>query len=214
MHKIKYLILPLLLLLSLGLSAQNFNGGFLAGGAVSQVNGDPYRGFDQLGWTAGAFLNLPLGNDFYFHTELKYALFGSHSDVKEEDAGLHHYNLRLHYAEIPFMFCYNFSRLRIHGKPLDFITLELGGSFDFLLFHKDATNFTANETAPWRFFSVTANAGLHFDLTKNWGIGVRSMNSITPIRYTDSPGFHYGHYYNIVLQAVVTYTFNAARDAK
>lgn len=210
MNKIKSLFLIVFLSITLGLSAQSFNGGVLVGGIASQVNGDNYAGYHQLGWTAGAYANWPVNNDLSWQLELKYALFGSHSDVKEEEMGANHYNLRLHYAEVPIMLRYKLNRFHVGDRSLDFITLEIGPSFDFLLFFSDETNLSPNENAPWKFFSLTGNVGMHFDFGERWGIGLRSMNSIIPIRYKNSPSYFYGHYYNIVLQAVVTYNIKAS----
>lgn len=190
--------------------AQSFNGGLLAGAVTSQVNGDGYAGYHQLGWTAGAYVGLPIGENSTLQTELKYSLFGSHSDVKEEEYGLNYYNLRLHYIEMPIMFRYNLGRFNVSGRSLDFVTLEIGPSLDFLMRYRDETAYSPNTNAPWLFFSVTGNLGIHFDLSERWGFGVRSMNSLTPIRIKGGvPYFTFGHYYNIALQAVITYNIKA-----
>lgn len=191
--------------------SQSFNGGLLAGVVTSQVQGDGYAGFHQFGYTAGAYVNLPSSETVSWQMELKYSLFGSHSDVKEEMAGQNYYNLRLHYVEMPLMFRYNLTNFHINGKSLDFITLEIGPGFDFLMRYKDETAYSPNENAPWLFFSVTGNVGVHVDVTDRLGFGVRSMNSITPIRLKGGvPMFVYGHYYNIALQAVLTYNIKAS----
>ena len=53
------------------IDAQSFNGGVLAGAVTSQVNGDGYSGYHQLGWTAGAYVGLPIGENLTLQTELK-----------------------------------------------------------------------------------------------------------------------------------------------
>ncbi|MCQ2321763.1 MAG: PorT family protein [Bacteroidales bacterium] len=192
------------------IDAQSFNGGVLAGAVTSQVNGDGYAGFHQLGWTAGAYVGLPIGENFTLQTELKYSLFGSHSDVKEEEYGLNYYNLRLHYVEMPIMFRYNLGNFTVSGNNLDFITLEIGPSLDFLMRYRDETAYSPNQNAPWLFFSITGNLGIHFDLSDRLGLGVRSMNSLTPIRLKgEVPLYSWNHYYNIALQAVITYNIKA-----
>lgn len=205
-----FIILILSFFMGLKAEAQSFNGGILAGAVTSQVQGDHYSGFHQLGWTAGAYVNLPLSDNFTWQTELKYSLFGSHSSVEEVESGMNQYDLRLHYIEMPIMFRYNLERFNVGSRSLDFITLEIGPSLDFLMRYKDDTNTSLNERAPWLFFSITGNIGVHFDLSERWGIGVRSMNSLTPIRIKgDVPLFSFGHYYNVALQAVVTYNLKA-----
>ena len=210
MKKSLFFVIILTFFFGLKTEAQSFNGGLLAGAVTSQVNGDGYGGFHQLGWTAGAYVNLPISQNWLWQTELKYALFGSHSDVKEEMAGKNFYNLRLHYIEMPIMFRYKLSNLSISGKSLDFISLEIGPSLDFLMRYRDETAYSPNNNAPWLFFSITGNLGILFDFSEHWGLGLRSMNSITPIRTKgDVPLYSFGHYYNIALQAVITYNIRA-----
>lgn len=201
-------------LLSLGLVtySQSFNGGLLAGATISQVDGDHYSGYHHLGFTGGAYVNLPFDDEFSMQVELKYALFGSHSSVDEVEAGQNPYALHLHYVEMPVMLRYNLGQLNINGQHLDFIALEAGVSFDFMMTNSEsANNESALYTNRWRFFSMTANAGIHFDLNERWGVGVRGMYSFLPIRlYVDNVhGNYVTHFYNKVWQATVTYNIKA-----
>ncbi len=188
--------------------AQSFEGGVMTGVIASQINGDGYGGFHQLGWTAGVFGRIPSDGPFSWQMELKYSLFGAHSDAKEVEFGMNPMNIRLHYIELPVMWRYNLSRFNINGVPLSFITLELGLSGDFLAKNTQSANMESGfENPSWLFFSVTGNLGLQFDLGERLGVNLRSMNSITPCRWRpESPSIFYGHYYNIVLQAALTYT--------
>ena len=194
--------------------AQSFEGGVLLGVTTSQINGDGYGGFHQIGWTAGAIGRIPTDGPSSWQMELKYSLFGAHSDTKEVEAGMNPMNIRLHYVELPIMYRYRLSRYNINGFPLNFITLEVGLSGDFLVKNsQSANNESGFENPSWLFFSVTGNVGLQFDFGKHWGINIRSMNSITPCRWRpESPSIFYGHYYNIVLQAALTYTIKASGD--
>lgn len=210
-----YSLVFLLSFLFFGIHAavsQSFNGGLILGGITSQVDGDRYAGFHQFGLTAGAYVNLPLENHFSLQMELKYSQMGAHSDVKEVvQYGYNPFSLRFHYAEVPLMLRYDLGFFNINGKMLDFIVLELGVSADVLLKSQESADYEPEyESSHWRLFSMTGNAGLHFDLSEHWGFGVRGMYSIIPIRFTASPGWFYGHYYNKVLQATVTYNINAS----
>lgn len=188
--------------------AQSFDGGLLAGGVISQVDGDHYAGYHHLGFTGGAYVALPLNDNFSLQTELKYSLFGAHSSVDEVEAGQNPYALNLHYVEMPVMARYNLGLLNINGKHLDFLALEAGVSFDFLMNNNESAN---NEpglyTHRWRFFSMTANAGIHFNVNDRWGVGVRGMYSFLPIRiYVDNMDSNrVTHFYNKVWQATITY---------
>ena len=195
-------------------SAQSFNSGLIAGATFSQVDGDNYAGYHQLGFTAGAYVNLPLDDCFSAQMELKYSLFGAHSSDKEVNEYYYKpYSLRLHYAEIPLILRYNLSVFRVGGRPLDFITLEAGASLDFLL---KATHYVdgdyqdyQNMPNPWNFFSATANAGLHFAFNEHFGLGARFMYSVVPCRFTGNPGWFYNQYYNKVVQFTLTYNINS-----
>ena len=135
--------------------------------------------------------------------EMKYSLFGSHSDVKEWPE----MNIRLHYIEMPIMYRYNLSKLNINGKHLDFITFEIGLSGDFLVANTQEYEHDGGfENSAYLFFSVTGNLGVQFDFNDRLGLNIRSMNSLTPCRLTPDAGSYFLHWFNIVLQASVTYT--------
>ena len=192
-------------------SAQSFNAGLIVGPTFCQVDGDSYAGYHQLGFTAGAYVNLPLGDYFAAQMELKYSLLGAHSSTKEVMEYYYNpYNLRLHYAEIPLMLRYNLGHFRVGRRPLDFITLEAGVSLDFRLrATEDVDTDYQVTTNRWNFFSATANGGLHFAFNEHWGMGARFMYSVVPIRFTGHPGWFFNQYYNKVIQFTLTYNLNS-----
>lgn len=210
----KLCMLALVTLLTFtGLRAQSFDGGLIAGAVTSQINGDGYAGFHQLGCTAGFFGRIPSNGPSSWQLELKYSLYGAHSDSKEVDYGLNPMDIRLHYVELPLLFRHDLSQFNVNGKALDFITLELGLSGDFLIRGTQSANFEDNfDNDAWLFFSLTGDIGLQFDLSDRLGINVRSMNSLTPCRFhPEAPVLSWYHYYNIALQATVVYTIVHAR---
>lgn len=192
-------------------TAQSFNAGLIVGPTFCQVDGDNYAGYHQLGFTAGAYVNLPLDDYFSAQMELKYSLLGAHSSDKEVNEYYYNpYSLRLHYAEIPLMLRYSLGVFRVSGRPLDFITLEAGASLDFRL--KASEDVDADfqvTTSRWNFFSATANAGLHFAFNEHLGLGARFMYSVVPCRFTGNPGWFYNQYYNKVVQFTLTYNINS-----
>lgn len=197
---------------SIHVSAQSFNAGLMAGATISQVDGDNYAGYHQLGWTAGAYVSLPVAEHFAAQAELRYSLFGAHSSVKEVTEYYYNpFNLRLHYVEIPLMLRYDFGHFTVYGKSLDFISLEAGASIDLRMkATEDVDGDYQVTTNRWKFFSMTGNVGVHFALTDHIGFGVRWMYSVVPIRFNGaSSSLFFGHYYNKVWQAVITYNFNS-----
>ena len=144
-------------------------------------------------------------------------MFGSHSSVNEAVAG--DYKLRLNYIELPVMYQYTLTKLRIGQRSLSFITLEAGISLDYLFNYKDELNGVPNTQAEWLKFSATGNVGVHFAMPYGFGINIRSMNSILPIRVKKSAGVEVAsywnyreNYFNIVLQATLTYTIGASKN--
>ena len=210
----KFCILFLVVALSLVAHralAQSFNAGLIVGPTFCQVDGDHYVGFHQLGFTAGFYASLPLDDHFFAQMELKYSLLGAHSSDREVNEFYYNpYSLRLHYAEIPLMLRYDLGRFRVNGRPLDFITLEAGVSADVRLrATEDVYGDYQVTTSRWNLFSATANAGFHFAFNEHFGLGVRYMYSIVPIRFTGNPGWFYNQYYNKVVQFTLTYNFNS-----
>lgn len=191
--------------------AQSFNAGLIVGPTFCQVDGDHYAGFHQLGFTAGAYANLPLANHLSAQMELKYSLFGAHSSGKEVSEYYYTpYSLRLHYAEIPLMLRYDLGVFRIAGRPLDFITLEAGVSADVRLRATEDvdTDFQVT-TSRWNLLSATANAGVHVAFNDHLGLGARFMYSVAPCRFSGNPGWFYNQYYNKVIQITLTYNLNS-----
>jgi len=186
--------------------SQSFNAGVIAGATFCQVDGDTYAGFHQLGFTVGAYANLPFGDYLSGQMELKYSLLGAHSSDKEvREYGYAPYNLNMHYVEIPLMLRYNLGVFHVN-----FITLEAGASIDVLMkTTEDADGDYQITTSRWSRVSATANAGLHFNITKHLGIGARFMYSVAPSRFTGNPGWFYNQYYNKVIQFTLTYNINS-----
>ena len=191
--------------------AQSFNAGLIVGPTFCQVDGDSYYGFHQLGFTAGAYANLPLEENFSVQMELKYSLFGAYSSDKEVNEYYYNpYSLRLHYAEIPLMLQYKLSNFRVGGRSLDFITLEAGASVDVRLrATEDVDADYQVTTSRWNLLSATANAGVHFAFNEHFGLGARFMYSAVPCRFTGNPGWFFNQYYNKVIQFTLTYNINS-----
>lgn len=199
-----FYILVFSVLLSFGSTiakAQSFNAGLIAGPTFCQVDGDHYAGFHQLGFTAGAYANLPLANHLSAQMELKYSLLGAHSSDKEVNEYYYTpYSLRLHYAEIPLMLQGNFGSF----------TVEAGASIDVRL--KATEDVDADyqvTTSRWSPISATANAGVHVAFNDHLGLGARFMYSVVPCRFSGNPGWFYNQYYNKVVQITLTYNINS-----
>lgn len=197
-----------LILAACDAKAQSFDGGFLAGAVTSQIDGDGYGGFHQLGWTGGVFGRIPTNGPVSWQMELRYTLLGSHSDAKEVEMGMAPINIRLHYAELPLLLRYDLSGININGIPLTFITLEAGVSLDVLIYGAQSAYLEdLFPNSSWLFFTSTGHLGVDIKPNERWSFNLRTMASLIPCRWrSDSPSLFYGHYYNIAIAAGVTYT--------
>lgn len=207
MRKLYITLIVVFSLFGMGkMQAQRFNAGLTVGPTFSQVDGDRYAGFHQVGLTAGAYVNLPFGDYLSGQMELKYSILGAHSSHKEvTEYNYPSYSLRLHYVEIPLMIRYNLGALR-----LNFLTLEAGVGLDLRMrATEDVDGDFEVTTRRWNFFSATANVGVHFTFSKHFGAGVRFMYSVVPCRFTGNPGWFYNQYYNKVFQFTLTYNINS-----
>ena len=100
----------LVFLLPLAALTQNFNGGIIAGGVVSQVDGDTWVGYHKFGYLAGGYVSLRISPHSSFQLEMEYIQKGSRKNADLETGDMSSYLLRLHYLEIPVLYQYTFGR--------------------------------------------------------------------------------------------------------
>ena len=97
---------------------QKFNGGVLAGGLVSQVDGDTWVGYHKFGFLAGAFVRLEISPRSSFQMEMEYIQKGSRHNVDSNNFSDQPYLLRLHYLEIPVLYQFSFGkRFSVEAGP-------------------------------------------------------------------------------------------------
>ena len=100
-------LLFLMMNLSLSVFSQRFNAGLLAGGLVSQVDGDQNAGFHKFGFLAGGLVNLKISRHSSLQMELEYIQKGSRGTdtINRTD-----FLLRFHYIEVPFLYQLTFKK--------------------------------------------------------------------------------------------------------
>lgn len=193
MKRLTLLLIIILTTLST-LKAQNFYGGLVLGGITSQVAGDNRSGFNKFGITGGVFAGLPLSNDFSFQMELKYIQKGSRSNDVEKRPKFDPYLIKLDYIELPLVFSYNLNKININGKPTSWMNIELGLSFDFLIYHREKIKGVSEVGKdPWNKVVSNTLFGFKFGITKNLDISIRTLNSITSICKTSSERINNGN---------------------
>ncbi len=165
------------LLVAATINAQTF--GLKAGVNVANVSNLYETGTSsKAGFNAGAFVNIPVIDEFHIQPEILYNQKGLKYATGKEDYG---------YLSIPIMFQYNI---------VERFYLEAGPEFSVLLSAKD--KFNGKETAQYEYeagtydvkdeyrtLDIGIGAGLGFDITKNIGINARYVAGLTDL-YKDS----------------------------
>jgi hypothetical protein len=172
----------LVLFLGVNLSAQEFFGGLILGGDVSQVGGDARGGYNKIGLVGGAFAGLNLSSDFDVQMELKYIQKGSYSTEVENWPAFDPFLIKLDYIDLPIVFAYNLNKVNINDINMKWLKFELGLSFDFLINYKqEIQGVVVKESNPWNKVVLNTVVGVRVCVKDNFEIGLRAVNSMTSI---------------------------------
>lgn len=176
------LLLTFIFLFGANLSAQEFFGGLILGGDMSQVGGDARGGFNKLGIVGGGFAGLRLSQDFDVQMELKYIQKGSYSTDVENRPVYDPFLIKLDYIDLPIVFAYNLNKVNINGINMKWLKFELGLSFDFLVNYKqEIQGVVVKESNPWNKVDLNTVVGVRVCVKDNFEIGLRAVNSMTSI---------------------------------
>ena len=220
MRKIAFLILICIPFAGL---AQKFNGGIIAGGLVSQVDGDTYDGYHKFGYLAGAYVSLHVfkhntwridsltilnDNIVYdsirinanssFQMEMEYIQKGSRKNSDLEKGDTYSYLLRLHYLEIVLLYQYNFTKR---------FSLEAGPAADILLgSYEESDGQEVINTVPLRPVTLSGIIGISAYITSHLKGNFRFNYSLLSIRDATEPYpagyrkilFEWGQYNNVL----------------
>jgi len=195
------------------LFSQQFGGGILAGGLISQVDGDNWVGYSKFGPMAGAFVDVELSPHSSFQLEMVYIQKGSKKASFYQENDFHEYLLRLHYLEIPLLFQYTF---------LKRIQLEAGPAADILLGSQEQVDGQeVPNDYPLRNITLAGIIGASGYITKHFKATFRFNYSLLSIRkpqpYEDIPPawrkilFEVGQFNN-VLSLSLSYQFKGRRN--
>lgn len=177
---------------TISLYGQQWKYGVFGGITASQVQGDPYSGFNKLGGTAGLFVNNQIEGKFYWQAELKYVSRGVYKGPTDSDQTL--YKSTYRYVEIPLSVHY-----LVDGKFL----VELGTSPEVLVgaAYWDENGLLAPEGYPEnRTFGLSVFAGVGYWFSQRMMAGLRYTNSAIPFRDPqewNNPQYK-GYFHNVV----------------
>ena len=158
----------LVLFLGVNLSAQEFFGGLILGGDVSQVGGDARGGYNKLGLVGGAFAGLKLSEDLDVQMELKYIQKGSYSTDVENRPVFDPFLIKLDYIDMPIVFAYNLNKININDINMKWLKLELGVSFDVLLkARQEIQGVVVQASDPWKRVVFNTVVGVRVNVKEN-----------------------------------------------
>lgn len=172
----------LIALLSFSLSAelygQQIKGMVIAGGNLTQVEGDEIKGWSQFGFNGGVGAIMPFARNWGINLETLFSQKGSFQKKQfDSDSLTEEYRLRLNYLEVPLYVTYT---------DKDIMSFGLGGYWGRLLSareeehsgnqtpYTDTVQFDKNDIGFLIDFRIRVWKSLH--------VNVRYSQSLTPIR--------------------------------
>lgn len=186
--------------------AQRFHGGIMAGGVLSQVQGESLGGFNKPGIYGGGFVSLDLREIHSLQLELDFIQKGSRDNEDPEKGVYQNYLLRVNYLEIPLLYQIRF---------LKRFSFEIGPAMDVLIGAYREYDGIEDPDFPSSCRRVTINglAGVACNIIPSLKLDFRFIMSVNSIR---KPGITENHFYkrfgtwgqyNDVLALSLWYTF-------
>ncbi len=196
MKKKIHIILIMLVLLTLVLQAQRFNGGILLGLNASQIDGDMLSGYNKAGPVGGVYVHTQLNRNWQAQMEIKYCPKGS--ATPKDAAQLR--KARLLYIEIPVLLSYEIIRdLKIQGG--------VGFGYLFSAMQTEGSGYYDFRNPP-ESFELSGQIGIWYDFLDNFGFMVRYSYSVFPVKEgLISTVVGAGTWYNNVFGIGVAYRF-------
>lgn len=175
------IFLFLLSLVQAPVLAQPFRGGVFAGFNTSQITGDDLAGYDKLSPLAGGLVRWPFAKNLSLQLEIGYIGKGSRKNLSPRDSIPTFYLLRLHYIEVPLLIQYRI-------KPQ--IEIETGPSVGVLFRWYEEDTFGPlsgpnSSREQFKPFDFSWSFGGTWWFKDNWGIGLRNLSTMFPVRSHD-----------------------------
>ena len=199
-------------LLHFSVSAQIIKGTVIAGGNLSQVEGDEIKGWSQLGFTGGLGAIVPFaGGNWGINLETLFSQKGSFQKKQfESDSLTNEYRLRLNYFEIPLYVTYT---------DKEVVSFGLGGYWARLVSAKEQEHSGSQEpyidTVPFNNYDVGFLIDAKVRIWKHLHVNVRYSQSLTYIRervfYPQGSAPFTRKQYNQVISLRFVYIFNEGR---
>lgn len=161
--------------LAIQLQAQlQFDGGVKLGAITSQVAGDTYAGYNKIGLTGGAFVEIIFSDKNSVQLEILYSQKGSRNKPNTKNGDFSYYRLVLNYIEIPVSYIYHRDRLAFEG-----------GLYYGILLHssQDTGGGEVDVVPPYLNYDFGGQVGVGYDLVEDkLALVIIGSSSILPTR--------------------------------
>lgn len=183
---------------------QRIKGMAIAGGSLTQVEGDEVKGWDQFGFTGGLGAILPFAKNWDVNLETLFSQKGSYQKKQVDgDSLTGEYRLRLNYFEIPLYVTYT---------DKDVMSFGLGGYYGFLVSDRERehsgnqTPYT--ETVPFNSSDWGFLVDARVRIWKHLHLSVRYTQSLMSIRERTFPNGDVRKQKNQAITLRFIYIFN------
>lgn len=187
-----FLLVALIVSTSVVFAQRQFKGGILAGPVASQISGDGLGGWDKMGFSAGAWVSMPLSEKMALNISMKYITKGSRTKRDTLDFNMFAYHLN--YIDVPVLLSY-----RVLGKRTS-LDVNIGPYAGVLLNQKIVSNgYDYEVNPPFRGFDVGASIGVTWWLGERFFFDLSMASSIIPTRpapvvVNPASYYEYGNY--------------------
>ena len=201
MHFLRYILFLIFISVAICAVPQSFKGGITAGLVGSQVAGDNFAGYNKAGIFAGGWVSLDISERIGAKMELTYFQKGSRENPTEKN-DYEQFLLRLNYIEMPVLLQYKINRFTIEAGPSVGI---LVGSY------VESNEWEYDFSDEPKSLTVQINLGLQYNIAPQFGVGLRTNNSLWNVFYGNKNGdvwrfWDYG-WYNDSLVIYASYQF-------
>jgi hypothetical protein len=186
---VRTVLLTLLTVLSCNalFAQQTFQAGILGGLNTSQIHGDTYWGWNQVGGVGGLFVCTNPTQKVWYQMELQYSRKGSRKNINPAKNDYESFQLRMSYIEVPLLVKVNYRKLYFEGG------LSAGVLFNV----REWNSFGEIQPRDFRRWEASFILGGGYNFNSKFYFDVRTINSLAPVKKFDLPIYYPRFYLNL-----------------
>ena len=190
---------------------KEFKGGIVFGPTTTQISGDGLGGWDKFGLSAGAWVNIPLGDKLGLGLSMKYINKGSRT--KRDTLTNQSFGFYLNYIDVPLLLTYDVSTKKSQ------LTFSIGPYVGIMMNQK--IKYNGADLAidiPFNKTDIGAQLGIAYWMSQKLFVEFDVATSVLPTRPNPSkvnPGSYYEKgTYNQTLQLLIGLRFGGGTKEK